>query len=100
MAMPDPAAPAPATGGLARRLWLVAGWGLIVVGFPVFVLPIPLGAAMMLAGAMILARNSPSARVFMRQTYRRFPRSLQPLRTLAKRWRRQQDGHKDQERGP
>ena len=86
--MTAPLASAPASSGLTRRLWLVAGWGLVIVGFPVFLLPIPLGAAMMLTGVMILARNSPSARAFVRQTYRRFPRSLQPLRTLAKRFRR------------
>ena len=73
---------------MARRLWLVAGWGLIVVGIPIFLLPIPMGAALVLAGGMILARNSPRARALMRQTYRRFPRTLQPLRAFAKRRRR------------
>ena len=89
--MSDPVASAPASSGLTRRLWLIAGWGLVIVGFPIFLLPIPLGAALMLAGAMILARNSPSARSFMRQTYRRFPRSFQPLRNMTKRMRRKRN---------
>jgi len=86
--MLEPTISAPAAGGLTRRLWLAAGWGLIIVGIPIFLLPIPLSAALMLTGAMILARNSPTARSLMRQTYRRFPRSFQPLRNLSKRLRR------------
>ena len=86
--MPQPTARFQSPNLMARRLWLVAGWSLIGVGIPIFLLPIPLGAALVLTGGVILARNSPKARTFMRQTYRRFPRTLQPLRSFARRRRR------------
>lgn len=68
---------------LARTLSSFAGLTLIVVGVPVFVMPIPLGAIMIVSGALLLLRASPRARLLRRAFARRFPDTTRRI----ERWR-------------
>jgi hypothetical protein len=61
---------------------------LIVIGIPVFVMPIPLGAAMIATGTVILMKASPRARLFRRQFARRYPATNGRLMSWRMRFRR------------
>ncbi len=80
-------AQAGAAGGLRTYLWLSLGWLLILAGLPMFLTPIPLGAIMIAAGVVILARSSARARSMLRRAYRRFPETLRPVRKAIARLR-------------
>lgn len=89
MALPretDGAAAAPT--GLRAYLWLSLGWFLLIAGLPMFLTPIPLGAIMVAAGVIILARSSARVRSLFRRIYRRFPVTLRPVRRAIARLQR------------
>ncbi len=66
-----------------RRLRVVVGWLLIILGIPIVPLPIPFGAIMVVVGIALVAPSSPAMRAILRRVRKRFPSFNDQL----KRWR-------------
>jgi len=73
---------------LRQRALVIAGWAIVVVGILVSPLPGPGGLPVMLVGAMVLLRNSPSARRSYVRWKRRKPGWFAPAERFLRRNRR------------
>ena len=58
---------------LKKLAGVTGGLTLIVVGVPVFIMPIPLGLPMIALGAFLLLQTSSRARLLRRRLARRYP---------------------------
>jgi hypothetical protein len=78
--------PRPSLARRARRFALqVVGWGLILVGLPLAVLPGHLGAPLMVVGLIVVLRASRQARRRFIGLQRRHPKVVFPIRRLLRR---------------
>ena len=62
---------------LKKLLGVTGGLTLVVVGVPVFILPIPLGPPMIALGLFLLLQTSSRARLLRRRLARRYPQHAQ-----------------------
>ena len=72
---------------MRRTLTIISGWFLVIVGAILFPLPIPLGAPMLAAGFLVLARESRWIRRIIGRLRQRYPETSQWLRQWARRRR-------------
>jgi len=57
----------------SRNVRRAIGWTLIIVGIPLWILPVPLGLPLIVPGALLVVSGSPGARRRLVQFGRRFP---------------------------
>jgi hypothetical protein len=62
---------------LKKLAGVTGGLTLIVVGVPVFIMPIPLGLPMIALGVFLLLQTSSRARLLRRRLARRYPEKAQ-----------------------
>ena len=72
---------------MRRTLTLLFGWLLLIVGVILFPLPVPLGAPMIFAGFVVLARTSTTVRRLIGRLRQRFPETSSWVKTWARRRR-------------
>ena len=72
---------------MRRTLTLLTGWLLLIGGVVLFPLPVPLGAPMLVAGFLVLARQSKTARRLIGRLRQRYPETSQWVRNWARRKR-------------
>ena len=69
---------------MRRTLTILFGWLLIVAGAILFPLPVPLGAPMLAAGFLVLARESKLIRRWIGRLRQRYPETSRWLQTWAR----------------
>ncbi len=72
---------------MRRTLTIIFGWLLLIGGAILFPLPIPLGAPMLVAGFLVLARESRMIRRWIGRLRQRYPETSQSLSVWARRKR-------------
>ncbi len=68
----------------SRKARRALGWILIVVGIPLWILPVPLGLPLIIPGALLVVSGSPGARRRLVQVGRRFPKVWKNFRKIRK----------------
>lgn len=77
---------------LSPRARRIAGWAMIVVGIPLWILPLPLGLPLIVPGALLVAAGSPAARRRLVGFGRHFPEAWKRLRVFKRNRRRHVGG--------
>jgi len=77
----------PSLARLRQQVLIAMGWTILLVGVIVMPLPGPFGLPIMLAGGILLLRNSPSARRRFVRARRRAPSWALPLLGRLDAWR-------------
>ena len=72
---------------MRRTATIIFGWFLIIVGAILFPLPIPLGAPMLVAGFLVLARESSLIRRWIGRLRQRYPETSKAVQLWARRRR-------------